>query len=168
MPNTEHDPRDPGFEWRLKAALDRVTPPSSSPRYASTVMGGGRAWPVGPALVAAGAAMVLLAVTATATTGSPNPVVWAERAGSSIQSVGHTPEAAPSPEPSPETPHSAPAGPSQPTKDSEHEAAQSPEPQESPEPKEPSEPKDRPEPPEASSHSGDREAPRVAPTPPPD
>ena len=168
MPNTEHDPMDRGFEWRLKAALDRVTPPSSSPRYASTVMGNARAWPVGPALVAAGAAMVLLAVTATATTGSPNPVVWAERAGSSIQSVGHTPEAAPSPEPSPETPHSAPAGPSQPTKDSEHEAAQSPEPQESPEPKEPSEPKDRPEPPEASSHSGDREAPRVTPTPPPD
>ena len=148
MSNTEHNPMDPFFEWRLKAALDRVTPPASTPRYASTVMGGARAWPVGPALVAAGAAMVLLAVTATATTGSPNPVVWAERAGSSIQSVGHTPEAAPSPEPSPETPHSAPAGPAQPTKDSEHEAAQSPEPAESPEPQEP---KDRPEPEEPPS-----------------
>jgi len=111
MPNTEHDPIDRGFEWRLKAALDRVTPPSSNPRYASTVMGAARVWPLGPALVAAAATIVLLAVTATAATGSANPVVWAERAGSTMQSVGHTPEAAPSPEPSPETPHSAPAAP---------------------------------------------------------
>ncbi|HEY8865262.1 MAG TPA: hypothetical protein VIO37_14015 [Candidatus Dormibacteraeota bacterium] len=148
MPNTEHDPIDRGFEWRLKAALDRVTPPSSNPRYASTVMGAARVWPLGPALVAAAATIVLLAVTATAATGSANPVVWAERAGSTMQSVGHTPEAAPSPEPSPETPHSAPAAPAQPTHDSEHDASQAPEPKESPEPTERSEPS------ESSSHSG--------------
>ena len=150
MPNTEHDPMDPFVEWRLKAALDRVTPPASSPRYASTVMGGARAWPVGPALVAAGAAMVLLAVTAAATTGSPNPVVWAERAGSSIQSVGHTPEASPSPEPSSETTHNATAAPAQAPHDADHEASERPEPADAPEPKE------QPEPPEApSSPPGD-------------
>lgn len=148
MPSTEHHPMDPGFEWRLKAALDRVTPPSSIPRYASTVMGEARAWPVGPALVAAAATMVLLAVTATAATGSANPVVWAERAGSSIQSVGHTPEAAPSPE----APRSAPAAPVQPTHEPESEARETAEPKESPEPRE------RPEPPESSAHSGETSA----------
>lgn len=151
MPNTEQDSMDRGFEWRLKAALDRVTPPSSSPRYASTVMGGARAWPLGPALVAAGATMVLLAVTATAATGSPNPVVWAERAGTTIQSVGHTPEASPSPEPSPETPHTAPAAPAQPAHDTEHDTTQAPEPQDGQEPRET---RERPEPPDSSSHPG--------------
>jgi hypothetical protein len=151
MPNTEQDSMDRGLEWRLKAALDRVTPPSSSPRYASTVMGGARAWPLGPALVAAGATMVLLAVTATAATGSPNPVVWAERAGTTIQSVGHTPEASPSPEPSPETPHTAPAAPAQPAHDTEHDTTQAPEPQDSQEPRET---RERPEPPDSSSHPG--------------
>jgi hypothetical protein len=151
MPNTEQDSMDRGLEWRLKAALDRVTPPSSSPRYASTVMGGARAWPLGPALVAAGATMVLLAVTATAATGSPNPVVWAERAGTTIQSVGHTPEASPSPEPSPETPHTAPAAPTQPAHDTEHDTTQAPEPQDSQEPRET---RERPEPPDSSSHPG--------------
>jgi hypothetical protein len=151
MPNTEQDSMDRGLEWRLKAALDRVTPPSSSPRYASTVMGGARAWPLGPALVAAGATMVLLAVTATAATGSPNPVVWAERAGTTIQSVGHTPEASPSPEPSPETPHTAPAAPAQPAHDTEHDTTQAPEPSDSQEPRET---RERPEPPDSSSHPG--------------
>jgi hypothetical protein len=151
MPNTEQDSMDRGLEWRLKAALDRVTPPSSSPRYASTVMGGARAWPLGPALVAAGATMVLLAVTATAATGSPNPVVWAERAGTTIQSVGHTPEASPSPEPSPETPHTAPAAPAQPAHDTEHDTTQAPEPQDGQEPRET---RERPEPPDSSSHPG--------------
>lgn len=163
MPNTEHDPMDPGFEWRLKAALDRVTPPSSSPRYASTVMGGGRAWPVGPALVAAGAAMVLLAVTATATTGSPNPVVWAERAGSSIQSVGHSPESAPSPEPSAETHRSAPVSPAQPSHEpAENQKSETPEPSEKPEsPDKPEKPelKEQPEPSDPPIHSDPRPAP---------
>jgi hypothetical protein len=168
MPNTEHNPMDRGFEWRLKAALDRVNPPSSSPRYVSAVMGGARPWPMGPALVAAGAAMVLLAVTATAATGSPNPVVWAERAGSTIQSVGHTPEAVPSPEPSPETSRSAPAAPSQPTHhEPAHETSEAPEPAEKPEKTERPEQSERPEPTETSSHSGDHSGPRVAPTPPP-
>jgi outer membrane biosynthesis protein TonB len=148
---------DPGFEWRLKAALDRVTPPASSPRYQLAVMGSARTWPVGPALLAAASTMFLLAVTAAAATGSPNPVVWAERAGTTIQSVGHTPETSPSPEPSEN--HSAPAA--QPKHQPEQEPKETPEPKESPDPKE------RPEAPESSSHSGDQSGPRLSPTPPP-
>ena len=165
MPNSDHDPMGRGFEWRLKAALDQVTPPASSPRYASTVMGGARAWPIMPALVAAGAAM-LLAITASVFTGSANPVVWAERAGTTLQSVGHTPEAGPSPVSSPET-HSAPiAGPAQPTHQPEQDGTQTPEPAE---PAEPKEPKERPEPSESSvSPSADHSGQRPAPAPPSD
>ena len=99
--------------------------------------------------------MVLLAVTAAATTGSPNPVVWAERAGSTIQSVGHTPESSPSPEPT----HNAQAAPAAlPTHEpAEHEPSQAPEPKESPEPKETPEPEERTEPAESSiRQSADR------------
>lgn len=152
MPRTDHDPMGPGFEWRLKAVLDRVTPPASRPRYESVSMGGVRLWRAAPVLLAAATA-VLLALTATAATGSPNPVVWTQRAASTIQSVGHAPEAAPSPEPSPETPQetprSAPAAP--PTHAPEHEAEASP----SPEPSERPEPSPRPEPTKSPSPSDD-------------
>jgi hypothetical protein len=161
MPNTEQDPLDRGFDWRLKAALDRVTPPSSHPRYASGVMGGARAWPLGPALVAAGAT-VLLAISATAFTGSANPLVWVERAGTTIQTVSHTPEATPSPEASPTAQHSAPAAQAQPTQGPDHEANTQ-EPNGSPEPKQSAEPK---EPAEPSSSSGDHSGQRVSPSPP--
>ena len=163
MPNTEDDPLDRGFDWRLKAALDRATPPPSNPRYASSVMGGARAWPLVPALVAAGAT-VLLAISAAAFTGSTNPLVWAERAGSTIQTVGHAPEAAPSPEPSPTTPRIAPAVQAQPTHEPDQQAKETAEPKESPEPKEKPEPTDSPEP---SSNSGNHSGPRLSPSPPP-
>jgi hypothetical protein len=106
--STEHDPLSPVFEWRLKAALDRVTPPASLPRYASASMGRARPWRVAPFLLAA-AMVVLLALTATATTGSPNPVVWTQDAASTIQSVGHPTGSIPSPAAVPEQ---APANPS--------------------------------------------------------
>jgi hypothetical protein len=97
---------------------------------------------------------MLLAITASAFTGSANPVVWAERAGSTLQTVGH--EASPAPESSPAAHHSAPAGPAQPTHEPDREPAETPEP---PEPKESPEPKERPEPAEASGeHSGQRPA----------
>ena len=113
-------------------------------------MGGARAWPMVPALVAAGAVM-LLAITASAFTGSPNPVVWAERAGSTLQSVGHSAEPAPNPEPSSQTQHSAPVAPAQQsTHEPDSEATDTPEPKETPEPRE------RPELPEAASRSGDQ------------
>ena len=33
MPKTDTDPLGPYFGWRLRAELDRVQPPFSSPRY---------------------------------------------------------------------------------------------------------------------------------------
>ena len=165
MQKTDHDPIDPGFEWRLKAALDRVTPPSSNPRYATAGMAGARTWPVGPALLAAGATMVLLAVTVTAATGSPNPAVWAERAGSTIQSVGHPSETTPSPEPSSERPSQTPHSAVQAEPTHEPEARQSPESAES---KDKDTDKDRDSAPSHSeSPSPDHSGPRVPPTPPP-
>ena len=134
MPNTDHDPMDPSFEWRLKAALDRVTPPASRARYESVSMGGVRPWRVAPVLLAAGAA-ILLALTATAATGSPNPVVWTQHAASTIGSVGHAPQASPTPEPASEQsqppPRSAASAP--PTHEPEHETSPSPEPSDHPE-----------------------------------
>lgn len=106
MPSTEHDGLDPVFEWRLKAALDRVTPPSSVPRYASASMGRARPLRVAPFLLA-GATVVLLALTATAATGSPNPVVWTQDAATTIRSVGHAAETITSPQPAPLNPASS-------------------------------------------------------------
>jgi hypothetical protein len=133
--STEHDPLDPVFAWRLKAALDRVTPPHSRPRYESKSMGGLRPWRVAPFLLAA-AMVVLLALTATATTGSPNPVVWTRDAASTIESVGHAPEvtpAQPSPEQAPASPRKAPAPAAAATHNSGHEAPPKPKPSDHPE-----------------------------------
>jgi hypothetical protein len=99
MPKIEN-PLGPGFEWRLRAVLDRVQPPHNAPRYLSatatrtlrTVIG--RAAPV----VAVGVAGLLL--TAYAATGSPNPVIWTQNAASAINSVTHAPEPIPTAEPS--------------------------------------------------------------------
>jgi hypothetical protein len=93
MPKIEN-PLGPGFEWRLRAVLDRVQPPHTAPRYLSatatrtlrTVIG--RAAPV----VAVGVAY--------AATGSPNPVIWTQNAASAINSVTHAPEPIPTAEPS--------------------------------------------------------------------
>jgi hypothetical protein len=126
---------NPVFEWRLRAALDQVTPLWSPPRY-QTARALARPWRLAPVVVA-GAATVLLALTATAATGSPNPVVWTQRATTTIESVGHPAEAAPNPEPSPEQPHANPraAVPAPPTHQSQHAApTQRPEPSDHPEP----------------------------------
>lgn len=99
------NPLGPGFEWRLRAALDRIQPPHNAPRYLSLTPGGTlrtvllRAAPA----VAAGIAGLLL--TAYAATGSPNPVIWTQNAASAITSITH-PEPSPTAEPS-----SAPAQP---------------------------------------------------------
>jgi outer membrane biosynthesis protein TonB len=99
MWNRKH-PIAPGFDWRLKVALDRIKPPSVMPRYAMARRAI-RPWRVAP-IALAGAATVLLALSATAATGSANPVVWSQRAASTIEAVGHAPETSPSPAPSPE------------------------------------------------------------------
>jgi outer membrane biosynthesis protein TonB len=184
MPIPEHSPLGPDFEKQLKAALDRVRPPSpllSSARYRSAPAGRlGARWRLAPALVIAiGAAGV--ALTAVAATGSPNPVVWTERAGSVIESVSHLPGASPKatqsprPEPSHGTSPGHGTGPAHSTPSNGHKS----EPQPSPEPNEPPEDSPRPEPsptpdehPEPSptpDHSGDgKPTPSPGPSPTPD
>jgi hypothetical protein len=91
----------PGFERRLRAALDAIAPPtllSSDARYLSPRSS--RPWRFASALVGIGA-VGAIAVSAFAATGSPNPAVWTERAASSIQSVTHIPETSPTPPQSP-------------------------------------------------------------------
>jgi outer membrane biosynthesis protein TonB len=151
MPILEKDELGPGFEKRLKAALDRVVPPSpllSTARYRSAPAWlPSRRWRLAPALaIAVGAAGV--ALTAVAATGSPNPVIWTERAGFAIESVSHIPGASPKahqsprPEPSRGSTPGQETEPSHPTPSSGREVEPSP----SPEPTERSEASPRPEP----------------------
>lgn len=162
MPNPERELLGPGFERRLKAALDKVVPPSpllASARYRTgATRRMSRAWRFAPALVAVGAAA--MAITATATTGSPNPSVWRDRAGTVFQSVGHfpgSPKAAESPRvPQHPTPQGQGTLPSHSTPSSGHVT----EPKQSPEPTERPEPSPRPEPTPS-------EQPETSPTPEP-
>src|ERR1700693_5678663 len=134
MRTTDHNKLDPGFERRLKVALDRIVPPPSFPRYASKSMGRLRPWRIAPALLAAATA-ILLALAATATTGSPNPAVWTGDAASTIGAVGHVAEPSPSPQPSPAPPPVAPrkAVAPAPAHQPEHIASPRPKPTERPE-----------------------------------
>ncbi len=145
MPNADDHGLGPGFGRRLKIALDRVTPPSSAPRYLSVAARAARPWRLAPIALAV-ATMCLLALTATAATGSPSPVVWTEHAASSLQSLGHNSEASPGPEtrtppkagsksaapggesPQPERSGTAPT----PSHDADHEGSPRPEPSQSP------------------------------------
>lgn len=165
MPIPERDRLGPGFERRLKAALDRVAPPSpllSSARYRSGAAAlPGRAWRLVPALVAIGAAGA--ALTAAAATGSPNPAVWEERAGSAIQSVSHQPAAGPKavrtprPEPSrqPSSGKGTEPGHATPSSGHEQEPQRSPAPTERPEASPSPEPSPRPSPSQDSSGGGE-------------
>ncbi len=172
MRSSNRDPIGPGFEWRLKAALDRVTPPFSTPRYLSA-RAGGRTLRFAPFALAA-AATALLALSATAATGSPNPVVWTERATTTIESVGQPPATTPSTEPSsnqpPKAQREAPAAPT--THQPEHGASPKPEPSETPRPSESPEPSESPSGDHSESGSGSSptrplptESPRPTPTP---
>ena len=172
MRSSNPDPMGPGFEWRLKAALDRVTPPFPTPRYLS-VGAGRRTLRLAPFALAA-AATALLALSATAATGSPNPVVWTERATTTIESVGQPPPTMRSTEPSPNQPtngqREAPAAPT--THEPEHRASPKPEPSESPQPSESPEPPESPSEDHSESSSGSgptrpspTESPRPTPTP---
>jgi hypothetical protein len=150
----EH-PIAPGFEWRLKIALDRVTPPSGLPRYA---MSKRTFRPLRPALATALAVSVtvLLALSATAATGSANPVVWSERAVSTIQAVSHLQEPPPTQAPVPQrTVKTAPAP--APEHSSESTSASEPEPTDRPE--------HSPRPTPTAEHSG-ANSPHESPKPP--
>ena len=163
----EHEPLSPGLEKRLKAALDEVVPPSpllSSARYrTSAARRVSRAWRFAPALVAVGAAA--MAITATAATGSPNPSIWRDLAGTVIRNVSHfpgpSPKAAQSPKPQVRaTPPSQGAGSSHATPPSgrDNEPKPSPEPvyRSGPWPSPgPNPPHERPGPSPTADHSGD-------------
>ncbi|MHB8612672.1 MAG: hypothetical protein ACYDAL_09620 [Candidatus Dormibacteraceae bacterium] len=153
MPTADMDPH---FESRLKAALDRITPPASTPRYASTRPAGFRAWRIAPVLLA-GATAILVVLAATAATGSPNPVVWTGYAAAAIGSVAHTGEPRPIQSPSeaapPAEPHKGAA--LAPTQEPDHESSPGPEPSQRPEESPRPQPSDSPTPSDDKSGSGD-------------
>jgi hypothetical protein len=110
MPITERGTLGPGFEHRLKTALDSVVP--SAPLFAryflTTTSRSSRPWRFASALVGIGA-MGVMALSAFAATGSPSPAVWGQRAVSTIQSVSHIPESSPNqPSPTPDARLAAP------------------------------------------------------------
>jgi len=135
MPRAEHHRIDHRLQWRMKIALDRITPPGpAGPRYASGSARALRPPRIAPFLLAS-ATVVLLALAAAATTGSPNPAVWTGDAASTIGSVAHLPEAIPSPQASPAPAPVAPrlAAPPAPKHPPEHKESPMPQPSERPE-----------------------------------
>jgi hypothetical protein len=165
MPTPEEELLGPGFERRLKAALDSAVPPSpllSSARFRTgDAKRPSRAWRFAPALVVAAAAA--MAVTATAATGSPNPATWRDRAGTIIQTVGHFPGTSPKAAQSPKPPRTSPAsqgtGPEQETPSSGHQPEPSTEPADSQEqsPRPAATPGEHPAPSPTSDSSGGTE-----------
>ena len=125
MPRTDSDPFGDGLKWRLRAELNRVQPPYSSPRYLSTARHSVAVWRVAPAALAA-AIVGMLGLTAYAATGSPNPVVWTQHIMTRIE-PNSVPESSPAMT-SPTPAHVAPAAPAPPS----HQA----QPTEQPEPSE--------------------------------
>jgi uncharacterized membrane protein YgcG len=136
------DPLGPDLEARLRAELDRVRPPLSSPRYLSANPAPA-GWRLAPAVLAAGV-ISILALSASVATGSPNPAVWGHDVVTIIQSSSTTPTPTP------------PAS-STPTQEAEQpepsRRGESPEPTEQPEPTEPADSQESPEP--SGDHSGE-------------
>jgi uncharacterized membrane protein YgcG len=136
------EPFGPDLEARLRAELDRVRPPHSSPRYLST-KAAPTGWRLAPAVLAA-SVISILALSAFVATGSPNPAVWGHDVVTIIQSSSTTP--------TPTPPASA-----TPTREAEQpepsHRGESPEPTERPEPTEPAENHESPEP--SADHSGE-------------
>ncbi|HSP10153.1 MAG TPA: hypothetical protein VLU92_11215 [Candidatus Dormibacteraeota bacterium] len=164
MSKTEGDPLGPAFTWRLRSALDRVTPPRTPPRYLSASIARSAPLRFAPAALAAALAGVVV-LAAFATTGSANPVVWTQRAVSSIESAGHTPAVVPGPESSPSPGTESPQAPAvaAPTHAPEHEGSPQPEPSEAPERSPSPQPRESPEP---VGHSGTSSpAPSESPSP---
>jgi uncharacterized membrane protein YgcG len=147
MPSAEHGPLGPELESRLRAELDAVRPPNSSPRYlaARPLSFGIR---LAPAVLAV-AVVTFVSLTAFAATGSFNPAAWTQR----VITIVNTGHASPSHTPSPSdhglpatnptpAPYTSPsAGPSEKPEPAESpgttgsgEPSETPAPQESPEP----------------------------------
>ena len=107
MQTPERRTLGPGFERRLKIALDSVTPRTPhhfNARYRGTMWVRSRRsyrpWRLAPALMGL-AAVGIMGLSAVAATGSSNPAVWTQRAASTIHAVSHIPENAPNPPPAP-------------------------------------------------------------------
>jgi hypothetical protein len=100
MSKTDRDSLDPMLQARLRAELSAVRPPSSEPRYASAAAPI-RVWRLAPLMLAI-AFTGILALTAFAATGSPNPAVWTNR----VETVINPPAPSPSPESEPAQPQS--------------------------------------------------------------
>ena len=105
MSNTDPDELHPTLSARLRAELDSVRPPHTVPRYAISPPPV-RAWRLAP-LILATAFTGILALTAFAATGSPNPAVWTNR----VETVIHPPSPSPTHEdqPAPTQPPAEPA-----------------------------------------------------------
>jgi hypothetical protein len=142
MSKTDPDELDPLLEARLRAELNRVRPPDGEPRYLTSATPI-RAWRLAPVMLAI-AFTGILALTAFAATGSPNPAVWTNR----VETVINPPAPSPSPESGPAESHEQGAPAALPT----HEPAESAEPTSSPQ-------HESPEP------SGDDQTPNPSPSP---
>ena len=140
----------PGFEWRVRAVLDRVQPPHTAPRYLSVTPGGTLRTAFVRAVPAVAVGVAGLLLTAYAATGSPNPVIWTQNAASAITSITRAPEPSPAAEPS-SAPVQVPARVQSPPPD-EQEPAESKSESSSEGSKEP----ERPESGRSGTHSDDR------------
>ena len=106
MSKTDPDRLHPTLIARLRAELDRVRPPDAEPRYLTSRAPIG-AWRLAPVMLAI-AFTGILALTAFAATGSPNPAVWTNR----VETVISPPSPRPSPEAEPTvSSQAAPAAP---------------------------------------------------------
>jgi hypothetical protein len=149
MSNTDPEELDPLLKARLRARLSAVRPPPSLPRYATAVRPI-RAWRLAPVAVAI-ALTGILALTAFAATGSPNPVVWTNR----VETVINPPSASPSPQGEPAQSESQQATVAPPAHKPTAEATESAEPATSPGRESPEPAEDHPSPNPSPSPSGD-------------
>ncbi|HEV2414503.1 MAG TPA: hypothetical protein VGX27_06815 [Candidatus Dormibacteraeota bacterium] len=147
MRNTDPGELDSGLKARLRAELDRIRPPATPPRYLASGWSF-RTWRLAPVALAV-AITGILALSAVAATGSPNPVVWSQR----VQTVINPPSPSPNYEESP--------APAQSHTEEQAPAAH----QESPEPTERPEPAESPGPAESPEPSGDHSNETATPSP---
>ena len=153
MPKTDRDPLGPGFEWRLRHALDRVQPRHSSPRYQSAATPAVRSWRLAPAALAL-ALVGVLAMSAYAATGSANPAVWTRQAVTVIQSAGHAPAGGSESQPAPLGNAAHPTPPAGAGQGPALKPSPRPEPSESPEPSSSPEPSESADPNDSAGHGG--------------
>lgn len=167
QPKTDDELLGPAFRWRLRATLDRVEPKYSSPRYQTVAGWSYRTWRIAPAMLAAALGGVV--ALSVASTGSVNPVVWTEHAGTIFIPSTHEPEGnpgggAPAQNPPSQQPKAAPTQPAHPAENSSPkgsgEAEGTPRPTQSPEPTD-----ERPG--GSSSNPTSSTTPTPTPTPPP-